>query len=171
MKGANDGKISLIRLKEVMEYDPTTGLCFWRKKLGSKAMPGCQLGNIDPSKGYYKVNMDGIRFYVHRLIYFYMTGQWPDDEIDHIDRDRANNKWINLRAATKSQNKANTCSDPRNCHGVKGISRRPDTGKWQAEIKVNQRKIYLGVFVSPEEAHAAYLAAAREYFGEFARGS
>jgi hypothetical protein len=96
-----------------------------------------------------------------------MTGKFPEQEIDHIDGDGTNNRWENLREATRAQNNAN-CRGYNKC-GIKGVYQRGPS--WIAQISPNGgRSIHLGCFRTPEEAHAAYLAAAHKYFGEFANG-
>jgi hypothetical protein len=112
--------------------------------------------------------IDGKRYYAHRLAWLYMTGKFPDQQIDHIDQDGTHNIWRNLREATNTQNAANS-RRRNNASGFKGVfwqrSRR-----WRASIMVNSRRIHLGYFNTPEEAYAVYLAAAQKYFGEFANG-
>jgi len=104
----------------------------------------------------------------HRLAWFYETGEWPSDEIDHKNRGRDDNWFENLREATRSQNVANTALRSTNTSGFKGVSFDRSRGRFLSKIKVNYRTINLGRFDAPEEAHAAYLAAAQKHFGEFA---
>ena len=87
--------------------------------------------------------------------------------IDHRDGDRANNRWDNLRCATRSENNANRALQRNNCSGFKGVSLK--SGKWRARIRKHGRLFALGVFQTPQAAHAAYVAAARRLFAEFAR--
>ncbi len=96
-----------------------------------------------------------------------MTGDWPKDEVDH--RRGKSNAWDNLRAATRSTNMANRGAMPDTITGVKGVSFHKATGKWQAQIGVERKNHYLGVFDTIEEAKAAYDEAALIHFGEFAR--
>jgi hypothetical protein len=103
------------------------------------------------------------------LIWLYMTGEWPSDDIDHRDRDGLNNRWANLREATRSQNLANRCAQVNNAIGVKGVCLERATGRYLAYIKVAGRTIALGRFGTAEEASRAYMAAALQHFGEFAR--
>jgi hypothetical protein len=88
--------------------------------------------------------------------------------IDHRDGNRANNRWSNLRLATQSENSANRHRHINNTSGFKGVS-LCKWGKWRACIEKNGRKIHLGMYDTPQAAHAAYVAAARKLFGEFAR--
>jgi hypothetical protein len=96
-----------------------------------------------------------------------MTGKWCSLVIDHRDGDPSNNRWANLRRATRSQNSANRRIPRNNPCGFKGVSRH--RGKWDATICKKGRRHFLGSFLTPQAAHAAYVKAARKLFGEFAR--
>ena len=98
-----------------------------------------------------------------------MRGEWGRPTIDHRDGDGTNNRWNNLRRASQSQNNANRRRPRSNTSGFKGVSRCRRTGKWIAVIGKRGRMIYLGKFSTPQAAHAAYVAAARKLYGEFAR--
>lgn len=109
-------------------------------------------------------------FLAGRLAWFYMTGEWPSDEIDHRDRDGWNQKWNNLRPSTRSQNQANTIYKT-NRTGHKGVHYRADLKKFRAMISIDQKNKSLGHFDKFEEAAAAYAAAAKSVYGDFARFS
>lgn len=98
------------------------------------------------------------------------TGDWPprDRDVEHRNRNRADNAWSNLRLATRSQNNMNTGLRSDNKSGQKGVGRRQDTGRWYARITVDRRVILLGHFDSFDDAVAARRAAERRYFGPFA---
>ena len=95
-----------------------------------------------------------------------MTGTWPKAEIDHIDRNGLNNRWFNLREASRSQNAGNTKTHTDNKTGFKGVC--PNHKRFSAMINEGGKTKYLGTFDTPEEAHEAYMQAARDLFGEFA---
>ena len=101
----------------------------------------------------------------HHLVWYFSTGEWPEQGIDHIDGNRANNSIVNLRLATRSQNAANR-KNWRN--EVKGIYKRKDTGMYLALIRKNKKRIFLGEFPTTQEASAAYNKAAEALHGEFA---
>lgn len=150
------------KLKELLRYEPDTGL-FYR-------LSGPRAGEVagHMHHGYVKISMPkagGI--YAHRLAWLYMTGEMPPNEVDHIDRNRGNNKWANLRLATRSQNQANTAIRKSNTSGYKGV--RMLRGHFRAKITIQHRIIHLGDFETLEEAVAAYKGAARVGFGEYAR--
>ncbi|MEJ0093319.1 MAG: HNH endonuclease [Methylocella sp.] len=160
------------RLKEVLHYDPETGLWIWREKTAPKShiQVGDEAGDIQ-SNGYVRIQIDGLRYLAHRLAVFYMTGRWPEHQVDHWDLNKSNNRWSNLREATNGQNMANTSLRRDSSSSFKGVSRHSDDRKWWARIQVRGRRIYLGCFDTREDAHAAYIAAAAEHFGEYARAA
>lgn len=98
-----------------------------------------------------------------------MTGDWPANLVDHIDMNKSNNAWSNLRDATKSQNGKNSRAKRTNKFGLKGVCKVGN--RYQAQIGCDGVKHHLGLFGTPEEAHAAYAAAAKELHGEFARAA
>ena len=152
-----------------MHYDPETGVFTRRIILSNRSKPGVPAGHAKQCGGhkYSIMRVDGGDYYAHRLAVLYMTGQWPAGDVDHVDRDGLNNRWNNLREATRSQNNANKCVDSRNRFGLKGV-RKSKNGKRFTTV-VDGR--YAGTFDTPEEAHAAYVAKAAEVFGEFARAA
>jgi hypothetical protein len=158
------------RLRELLDYDPLTGVFLWRVTRG-RAVAGAVAGHMetgDRTRGYWVIMIDRKLYRAHRLAWFYVHGAWPQDEIDHRNLVRQDNRMANLRQATRSQNRANYRLRPQNS-GMKGITYRRKTGKWQAQIQVEGKKINIGSFLKPEEAHAAYRSAALHHFGEFAR--
>ncbi len=105
----------------------------------------------------------------YQIIWLLHTGNWPGN-LDHKNRNSLDDRIENLRPANQSQNMANSRLSSNNTSGFKGVRWTKKTKKWQAVIKVNYRNIYLGQFEDPAEAHAAYLDAAKRYFGDFACG-
>lgn len=164
-------RISHERLKQAMHYDPETGH-FTRLISPYPAMVGRRAGSKKPApngRQYLTVYIDGAAYLAHALAYFYMTGNWHSGDVDHRNRDGLDNRWANLRPATRAQNKMNSkCRSDNKC-GMKGVSFK--RGKWRPRIQVGDKRFYLGGFDTPEAAHAAYEAAAKQYFGEFARAA
>lgn len=154
-------------LRRLVHYDPLTGLFTRLIRTSNRIRTGESTAG-SPRGAYLVLCIGGRQYPVHRLAWLYMTGEWPP-KIDHEDLDGINNKWANLRLATESQNKANVARSATNTSGFKGVSFHKATNKWCARIKVEQRPIWLGLHDTVEAAHAAYCAAAREHFGEFAR--
>jgi hypothetical protein len=96
-----------------------------------------------------------------------MTGRWPAIDVDHKNRKPLDNRWCNLREATKRQNSRNSVR-PLGKTGVKGVIYRPDIGKYSSSIRTESGRISLGCFSTIEQAKAAYAKAAIKYHGEFA---
>ncbi len=164
-------RISHDRLKAVMHYDPETGH-FTRLLSPYPALIGLRVGSIKyaaNNRKYLVVFIDGRSYRLHILAVFYVTGIWPTTDVDHENRDGADNRWSNLRVATRAQNRMNSICRADNKCGLKGVSFKQ--GRYRPRIQIGNRRLYLGGFDTPEEAHAAYEAAAKKYFGEFARAA
>lgn len=161
--------ISHSRLLELVHYDPETGIFSPRQhRPGVRHKPA--LGNVDCT-GYRRICIEYRRYLAQRLAWFYMTGAWPVNEIDHRDVNKDNNAWNNLREAGPSGNSANKAIFRNNTSGFKGVSLVKATGRWQASIRFAGKLIYLGSYGAPDEAHRAYVAAAERLQGEFARAA
>ena len=156
-------------LLKILRYDPSDG-CFYWNTSRPKVRVGQKAGHLH-HKGYINLEIKGKHYAAHRLAWFYVTGSMPTHQIDHINCDKSDNRFVNLREATNGQNRANTKTN--NPHGLKGVRYLPwiSAGKrcWQASIRHNKKSIYLGCFHTKEEAHFAYCAAARDLHGEFYR--
>jgi hypothetical protein len=160
-------RITRARLREVLQYDSATGEFHWLKRLSRPIRVGDVAGALEIN-GYWKISIKGRQYRAHHLAWFYMTGKWCPGCIDHRDGDRANNRWDNLRRATRSQNCANRRRPRNNKCGFKGVTRM-ESGRWRAAIHKLGQRHHLGTFPTPQAAHAAYMTAARKLFGEFAR--
>lgn len=146
------------RLKELVEYDPVTGI-FTAKIRRGVVRRGQQLGYLDPSNGYYRIGLDHQLHYAHRLAWLYVYGEWPQ-VIDHIDQYRTNNAINNLRNVTQSENIAN--QRPKGHRDV-GVQKRGN--KYRSMIMVQGKQIHLGTFTSEAEASAKRQDAYEKYFG------
>lgn len=159
---------SFERLRSRLAYDPDTGI-FTALKSGGRRKAGDRAGYAD-TLGYWKVFVDGRWILAHRLAWAWMNGdQWPDGEIDHINGDPSDNRIANLRIANRSQNVANAKFNSLNTTGFRGVCevRRYRKISYQAEIRKDGKRIFLGRFPTPELAHAAYLEAAIRLHGKF----
>ena len=158
------------RLKELLHYNPETGVFTRNWTMGRKARVGSIAGSVRKD-GYRQIQINKIKYLSHRLAWLYMTGSWPKEDIDHINRVKDDNRWENLREASPSQNQANRKININNSSGLKGVQYRKDNTKnpWQASIECNGKSIYLGYFRTPEEAYLSYCLAALVLFGKFAR--
>ena len=168
-------------LHECFDYDPETGVLAWKKrppqhfatttmwKRWNTRYAGKPAGLINHN-GYWLVAIDDRKYLAHRAIWKMTTGKEPPLIIDHKDGNPANNRWSNLRAATALEQQWNRRLGKTNSSGFKGVCRH--RSKWIAQIRVNGANRYRGVYETPEQAAAAYEAAARELHGEFyaARG-
>lgn len=166
------------RLRQLFTYDPQTGLFsrLMAPRPQAAHYVGQPVGYIKPGPvsaggGYLMVSADGGSYRAHRLAWLYMTGEWPEADVDHRDRDRQNNRWANLRAATRSQNIHNMGMRERNTSGRKGAIWDAHRGKWQARITINGKHAFLGRFETRDAAGDAYDAAAEKHFGDFAKGA
>lgn len=149
------------RLKELLSYDPETGVFVWLISTGNRALKGSIVGT-DHGNGYRKITIDQQTYYSHRLAWFYTHGKWPEYEIDHRDLNRSNNRLLNIRRATPIQNRQNLRIRSNNKSGKIGVSWAKNCKKWEAYIWKNYKKIGLGYFDDLEEAGKAYLTAKRE---------
>lgn len=145
-------------LKEIIDYDYLSGRFTWRAKRPGTRGVGALAGN-PMNNGYWQINIDGSGYLAHRLAFLWVNGEWPACCVDHINGDRADNRWENLRQASYGENQQNMKLDKRNKSGFRGVSWSKSTGKWQASIQVNKVPRHLGFFDSPEVAGQAYLQA------------
>ncbi|MFN3046355.1 HNH endonuclease [Pseudomonas alloputida] len=154
------------RLRELLAYDPESGVFTWLQSKGTR-VAGKPAGYVCGDKGIY-IMVDKKGYRAHRLAWFYMTGAWPADQVDHIDRNQNNNAWANLREATAAQNSQNTSRSYRSVSGVKGVTWDKHECMWRASITCNKVVHILGYFHNVQVA-AEQVAAARERLhGEFA---
>lgn len=151
--------LTVDRVRELLDYCPETGAFRW--KVNRRG--GCRAGEIAGvvhAKGYRFIKIDQGRYSAHRLAWLYMTGRWPAECVDHINRQRDDNRFSNLREASWSENRMNT-----NAAGVKFYAR---SGKWKAYIGSRGQQVYLGVFNTRDAALAARRAAELEHHGAYA---
>ena len=158
------------RLKELLHYDPLTGQFIRIAKVARKTVIGSVAGYVDKSHGYVSLSVDGKEYYGHRLAWLYMTGAWPTHTVDHHDRNRANNRFLNLRPATRTQNNQNmSVHEGREMHSAhKGVTWHKGGNRWMAQINANGKHYYLGLFSNELDAADAYTQAAKRLHGEFA---
>lgn len=155
------------KLKSILRYCPDTGL-FVRLVRTNKYAIGSVAGSVS-WKGYIKIKIDKKEYFAHRLAWLYMTGFWPEDQMDHISNVKDDNRWTNLRECSNSQNCANRGIPKTNSSGFKGVCWNRFAKRWVARIGFQNKKLHLGHFDCPQEAALAYNKKAVELFGEFAR--
>ena len=152
---------------ELFVYDPETGELRNRVDRGYQAKAGT-LAGCRKGEGYFYVKVRGKEYLIHRVAWLLTHGVWPAAQIDHVNGVRDDNRRANLREATKSENLCNRGSQVNNSTGFKGVSWDKNSRKYRAQIMVRRKQIYLGLFDTPEEAHAAYQSAVYDFHGAFA---
>lgn len=164
-------KITREQIMAAVDYDPVSGIFTWKWREGiisqvNACHAGKPAGKVG-TDGYMKITISRRGYMAHRLAFVIMTGRWPSDDIDHENLNKSDNRWENLREATISQNHGNIPG--RSKKGLpKGVWKSDN--KFTAAIKQNGKNVYLGNYFTPEEAHEAYMVAARKYYGDaFAR--
>ena len=153
-------------MKELLHYDPETGV-FTRNYDRGPYKRGEPAGAITV-QGYVLLNAGSDKYLAHRLAFLYMTGSFPSDVVDHINGNRFDNRWENLRPATRSQNLQNRGPQKQNTYRLKGVFYDEQRRKWLASIKHQGKAYFLGRHKTKEEAAHAYNKAAIELHGEFA---
>ncbi len=148
------------RLKELLSYDPETGLFVNRIERNPRAKQGCSTGYAN-TIGYVVIQIDREKFGAHRLAWLYMTGEWPIQQIDHINRIRSDNRFSNLRQATFAENCHNMSVACSNTSGHQGVTWHKGRQKWQAQLAVQGRHFYLGMYDDIDEAVAVRRGAVR----------
>lgn len=150
------------RIVELLDYDPLTGVFTWKRapSLRQKRLVGRRAGNIDKINGYRRIGVNGLEYRCNRLATWWMTGEWPEHDVDHENGNRADDRWDNLRNGTRGQNKQNQRkANVNNSTGLLGVSRKGK--KFKAVIGLNYKYTHLGTFDTPEKAHEKYLEAKR----------
>jgi hypothetical protein len=147
------------QLKEVLHYCPETGMFTWL--VGGGARKGAEAGcvHIQSGKPYRQVGVNNRAYSAHRLAFLYMTGEFPEDQVDHIDGNGLNNIWTNLRPVTCGENQKNRRKYARNTSGTTGVYWNVKCNKWVSQIVVEGKHKYLGLFDNKEDAIAARKAA------------
>jgi hypothetical protein len=156
------------RLLELLQYDAVSGVFYWRISRGTRKA-GSAAGSQARPDGYVYVKIDRVLYRSSRLIWLYVYGRWPVAHIDHINGDTSDDRLVNLRGATRSQNLGNRKRNKNNASGFKGVVQRGK--RFRAYINKDRQRLWLGNFNTAEQAHEAYFAKAKELFGDYARAS
>lgn len=174
---AKKTNISAEFARQLLDYNPQTGILTWKARTPAMFKPSpcrgmrkprtaewacnrwnaCYAGKTAGTlnrKGYIVVLIKKIAYQSHRIIWLIVTGEWPEDDIDHRDGIKSNNRWENLRKATNAENKQNSEKYRSNKSGFLGVHLHGN--RWKAQIIVNYKMVHLGFFDTPEEASAAY---------------
>lgn len=154
---------NLKRAPEFISYEPETGHFRRLKAIGNRFKVGEIAGTVN-QQGYVRIMMFGMGFQAHRLAFYFMTGELPNDdlEVDHINGDRSDNKWENLRLVTHAVNMQNSRTPKHNTSGHPGVRYVKANQKWAARISVNGRMLQLGEYAEKQDAIESYLEAKRK---------
>ena len=149
-------------LKNFLNYDPETGVFTRRFPWGSKPA-GSIAGGLSP-QGYWQIQLCGKTYGAHRLAWLYVYGHLPDGQLDHINRNRQDNRICNLRQVNRSQNAHNTVAKSTSTTKIKGVyfNRNKGSKNWTASIMVSGKRTHLGNFKTLEEAASARLKAEKD---------
>ena len=162
-------EISIEELRELFRLDEKTGRIYWLKTLSRKGASGREAGYFEKGKGYRRVGIGNRNFRTHRIVFALYYGYWSENEIDHIDGNRGNNRPTNLREADRCQNLWNQKKRKSNTSGHKGVHRYGN--KWYAQLDVRKKIYRFGPFLDIRDAIAARETAAKVHHREFARSN
>lgn len=155
-------KLTQEKLKELFDYNPKTG-DFTRKVSNSNRVKIGDIAGCLHHKGYLNISINGKTYQSHRLAFLYMEGYFPENGIDHIDRNKINNSWNNLREVSQSCNMRNQKININNKSGITGVCWHKGGKKLMAHIKIQKQKIHLGLFDNLTDAAKARWEAEVKY--------
>lgn len=158
------------RVRELLDYDPVTGIFRWRERRSFTALAGSVAGHRKKGKKpYITIYIDNVGYKAHRLAWAWMTGVSPVAQIDHRNIKHDDNRWANLREATNSQNVMNSRLRSDNKSGVKGVRFCSIKNRWVAGGALAGRSKTIGTFRTKKEAVVARRKFSKEQYGQFAR--
>lgn len=152
----------LEEIKKYLAYNEYTGIFTWIRKKSQNTKIGKIAGTLT-KKGYIVIIFNGKSYPAHRLAWLYYYSSFPEEQIDHRDRNKSNNAILNLRKATNLENSQNKNLFKNNSTGYMGVSLRKETGKYRAYIRIENKLIHLGQYDNPEKASIAYITAKKQY--------
>ena len=155
-------------LRAMLDYDPETGAFTWKVKVRAQTVVGEEAGYLN-NRGYRTIMIKGVQYLSHRLAWYYVYGVEPKEYLDHVNSVRYDNRIDNLREATNTENMRNQGKKPNNTSGFKGVHWNKGSQKFCARCWTGGKRHHLGYYDTSEEAHAAYVAFAKEHHGNFAK--
>lgn len=156
------------QISAALSYDPSTGLITRKASSSSNARAGDTAGYKNQT-GYVYLSVLGKSYKAHRIAWLLHYREWPSGEIDHVNGIKDDNRIVNLRDATRSENQHNRPAYSTNTSGFKGVTWWKQNSKWRADIRINGKRYYLGMYATAELAHAAYSGAATVLHKDFRR--
>ena len=163
--------ITQTELQSRYKYNPNTGeftrICYTGGKHFGRTLKKRNNKSISGHPVYQNITINDKAYPAHKLAWLYMTGEYPDCFIDHINRDSTDNRFSNLRKASYAENNRNKSMSRNNTSGYKGVNWHKHKNKWRAEIRVNKTAITLGYFDNALDAHYAYIQASEKYHKQF----
>lgn len=153
--------ISVARLREVLNYDPETGIFTWKTRIAMRSVVGTVAGRIN-SNGYRRITIFRQSYQAHRLAIAYIEGAFPPCHVDHINGNRLDNRYVNLRHATPEDNQQNRALGRNNASGYVGVHLHKNSGRWMAHIVRQGVSTHLGYFDTPEEANVVRCEAKKQ---------
>lgn len=163
-------RLPLSELVKLLEYRPTTGEFAWLQRLSARIQVGDIAGSLD-SKGYNQIMIRGKNYKDHVLAWLFTFGEYPTEDIDHINGKKNDNRVENLRGSSRTQNLYNTGLREDNTTGHKGVYLRKDTGKYSAYMNIEGKRCSLGCYATLDESAGDYRRAAMLYQKEFCHAS
>lgn len=145
-------QLNTSRVRELLDYNPDNGELTWRLQTSRRVKVGDVAGSAH-NQGYITVGIDGVRWLTHHVVWVWWYGEMPDGDVDHINRDRSDNRISNLRCVSRSDNLLN--ARHKNATGFTGVMQVPN-GRFRAAFHVKRKCTYIGTYDTAEEAHEAY---------------
>ncbi len=153
--------ISVARLREVLNYDPETGIFTWKARISMRSVVGSIAGCVN-TNGYARIKIGEQSYQAHRLAVAHVEGKFPSSHVDHRNGKRSDNRYSNLRHATPGENQQNRALGTNNTSGYLGVHPHKNSGRWMARIIRQGVAAHLGYFDTPEEANRARCEAKKQ---------
>lgn len=151
---AREQVITHEKVKTLFEYDKETGCLIWKKlAVKNQVKEGSAAGYLT-DRGYIRVDIEGAQYYIHRIIWLFVYGEFPSGHIDHINHNRADNRISNMRDVCRIINGQNRSKGKNNISGVCGVGWHKQKQQWQARITINKKLVHLGSFNKFDDAVA-----------------
>ncbi len=147
---------------EKLSYDQETGIFTWNYD-GTRGVKAGDVAGYKMQNGYIMLSVGGRKIIAHKVAWLFVYGEFPEGNLDHINRNKADNRISNLRNATYEQNAQNREKNCKNTSGYKGVTWHKRDQRWQAAITIKRKVIHLGYYQDPQDAYSAYIEASKKY--------